>query len=84
MHGNACSAALQEAAGPLLHRAVQDGAVAADVTVADLITLVVGIALATEHHPEPAAQADRLFRLAAAGLSPQAGSGRPQPARPVR
>ncbi|WP_067478739.1 TetR/AcrR family transcriptional regulator [Actinomadura hibisca] len=70
-HENACSAALEEAAGPLLRRAVRDGAVAADVTVADLITLVVGIALATEHHPDPAARADRLFRLTVAGLSPQ-------------
>ena len=67
----ACSATLEEAADPLLRRAVQDGAVAPGVTVADLITLIVGIALATEHHPDPAAQADRLFRLAVAGLSPQ-------------
>lgn len=71
VHENACSAVLEEAAGPLLHRAVRDGAVATGVTVADLITLIVGITLATEHHPEPAAQADRLFGLAVAGLSPQ-------------
>lgn len=71
VHENACSAALEEAAGPLLRRAGQDGAVAADVTVTDLITLAVGIALATEHHPDPAARADRLFRLAVAGLSPE-------------
>jgi AcrR family transcriptional regulator len=71
VHENACSAALEEAAGPLLRRAVQDGAVATGVTVTDLITLAVGIVLATEHHPEPGARADRLFRLAVAGLSPQ-------------
>ncbi|MEV0277484.1 helix-turn-helix domain-containing protein [Streptomyces sp. NPDC050610] len=71
VHENACSAALEEAAGPLLHRAARDGAVASGVTVADLITLAVGIVLATEHHPGPAARADRLFRLAVAGLSPQ-------------
>ncbi|WP_431977023.1 TetR/AcrR family transcriptional regulator [Micromonospora haikouensis] len=70
LHGNTCAAALQEAAGPLLRRAAQDGAVAPDVTAADLIALAVGIALATEHHPDPAAQADRLFRLAVTGLSP--------------
>ncbi|MFF3852817.1 TetR/AcrR family transcriptional regulator [Micromonospora sp. NPDC002575] len=70
VHGNTCSAAIQEAAGPLLRRAAQDGAVPPDVTAADLIALVVGIALATEHHPDPAAQADRLFGLAVAGLSP--------------
>ncbi len=71
VHENSCSAALEEAAGPLLHRAERDGAVATGVTVTDLIALAVGIALATEHHPDPAAQADRLFRLAVAGLSPQ-------------
>lgn len=71
VHKNSCSAAMEEAGEPLLRRAAQDGAVSADITVADLITLVVGIALATEHHPDPAAAADRLFRLAVAGLSPQ-------------
>ncbi len=71
VHENTCSASLEEAAGPLLHRAAQDGAVAAGVTVADLITLAVGIVLATEHHPDPGAQADRLFHLAVAGLSPR-------------
>lgn len=70
VHENSCSAAIEEAAGPLLRRAARDGAVAADVTVSDLITLAVGIVLATEHHPDPAARADRLFRLAVAGLSP--------------
>ncbi|MGW3957975.1 TetR/AcrR family transcriptional regulator [Streptomyces sp. NPDC004752] len=71
VHDNSCSATLEEAAGPLLRRAVRDGAVAAEVTVTDLITLAVGLALATEHHPDPAATSDRLFRLAVAGLSPQ-------------
>ncbi|AXK35985.1 TetR/AcrR family transcriptional regulator [Streptomyces armeniacus] len=70
-HGNSCSTALEEAGDPLLQRAVRDGAVAADVTVADLITLIVGIVLAAEHHPDPAARADRLFRLAVTGLGPQ-------------
>ncbi|MFC6094643.1 TetR family transcriptional regulator [Saccharothrix sp. BKS2] len=71
VHENSCSAALEEAAGPLLRRAARDGAVATGVTVSDLITLAVGIVLATEHHPDPAARADRLFRLAVAGLSPR-------------
>ncbi|WP_323180330.1 hypothetical protein [Streptomyces sp. NBC_01363] len=35
---------------------------AADVTVADLITPAVGIALTTEHHPASANRADRLSR----------------------
>lgn len=67
-HGNSCSAALEEAADPLLRRAVQDGAVTDGITVTDLITLIVGIVLATEHHSDPAAQADRLFRLAMTGI----------------
>lgn len=67
-HQNSCSAALEEAAAPLLRRAAREGAVAQDVTVADLITLVVGIALATEHYPDPAAQADRLLHLTVTGL----------------
>ncbi|MFG2226682.1 TetR/AcrR family transcriptional regulator [Streptomyces sp. NPDC048644] len=71
VHQNSCSAALEEAAGPLLRRAAQDGAVAAEFTVADLIALAVGLALATEHHSDPAAAANRLFRLTVAGLSPR-------------
>lgn len=71
VHENSCPSALEEAAEPLLHRAAQDGAATADVTAAGLITLVVGIALATEHHPDPAAQADRLFQLTVTGLSPR-------------
>ncbi|AOS63298.1 TetR/AcrR family transcriptional regulator [Actinoalloteichus hymeniacidonis] len=71
IYENSCASTLEQAAGPLLARASRDGAVAAGVTVADLITLAVGIALATEHHPDAAAQADRLFELTVAGLSPQ-------------
>lgn len=70
VHDNACSAALEQAAGPLLRQAARDGAVAKNVTVTDLITLIVGIILATEHHPDPLAAAERLLRLAVAGLSP--------------
>ncbi|MFC4561669.1 TetR/AcrR family transcriptional regulator [Nocardiopsis mangrovi] len=69
-HDNGCTAALEEAGAPLLHRAVRDGAVASEVTFTDLITLIVGIALATEHEPDPAPRAERLFRLTVAGLSP--------------
>ncbi|ALG11947.1 TetR/AcrR family transcriptional regulator [Kibdelosporangium phytohabitans] len=70
VHENSCSAAMEEAASPLLHRAVQDGSVTTGVTVTDLITLVVGIVLATEHYPDPAAEAHRLFEIAVTGLSP--------------
>ncbi|HEY3561157.1 MAG TPA: TetR/AcrR family transcriptional regulator [Kribbella sp.] len=70
-HQNSCSAALEEAAGPLLHRAAEDGAVTAGVTVEDLIAFAVGIALATEHYPDPTTQAAHLLQLAVTGLSPQ-------------
>jgi AcrR family transcriptional regulator len=81
VHENSCATTLQDAANPLLLRAVEDGAVAAGVTVADLITLIVGITLATEHYPDPGAEADRLFRLAVAGFSPPPAP-RTSPARP--
>ncbi|GAB3482717.1 TetR/AcrR family transcriptional regulator [Nocardiopsis coralliicola] len=67
---NACSVALEQSAAPLLRRAAADGAVAPDVTVTDLTTLAVGLALATEHHPDPAPQAARLFHLSMEGLVP--------------
>ncbi|WP_052848758.1 TetR/AcrR family transcriptional regulator [Streptomyces avicenniae] len=73
---DSCSATLQEAAEPLLRAAVRHGAVARDVTAADLIALAVGVTMATEHRADPAAQAQRLFRLATEGLSP----ARPDPA----
>ncbi|MFD7155544.1 TetR/AcrR family transcriptional regulator [Kribbella sp. NPDC059898] len=69
-HNNSCSKALEHAAGPLLQRAVHERLVAADVTVEDLITLAVGLALATEHYPTPAVQANRLLQLTVNGLSP--------------
>jgi AcrR family transcriptional regulator len=71
IHDNGCSAVMKQAGEPLLRRAVRDGAVAAGTTVTDLITLIIGIVLATEHHQDPAAAADRLFQLAVAGLSPR-------------
>ncbi|WP_233576190.1 TetR/AcrR family transcriptional regulator [Saccharopolyspora rhizosphaerae] len=68
---NSCSELLEEAANPLLRRAVRDNAVATSTTAADLIAAAVGVALATEHHGDPAAAAQRLFRLIRAGVSPQ-------------
>ncbi|MFC0435436.1 TetR/AcrR family transcriptional regulator [Kutzneria buriramensis] len=70
VHRNSCSAALEEAADPLLRNAIRDGALAEEVAAVDLITLIVGIVLATEHFPDPAAEARRLFGLVVAGLSP--------------
>ncbi|MFJ1896018.1 MULTISPECIES: TetR/AcrR family transcriptional regulator [unclassified Streptomyces] len=69
VHDNSCSTTLQEAAGPLLGDAARDGAMDPDVTAADLITLAVGFAMATEHHPDPTASARRLLRLTTKGLS---------------
>ncbi|AXG81310.1 TetR/AcrR family transcriptional regulator [Streptomyces paludis] len=69
-HVNACSTKMTEAAEPLLRNAARAGAVAPGVTAADLLTLITGIALATEHHPDPAAEAHRLLGLAMEGFSP--------------
>jgi AcrR family transcriptional regulator len=66
-----CASAQLTAAGePLVRRAARDGAVAPGVTVGDLLALITGIALATEHHPD---QADRLLALTVAGISPDQG-----------
>ncbi|MFD3486736.1 TetR/AcrR family transcriptional regulator [Streptomyces sp. NPDC058665] len=70
-HVNACSVKLEGAAEPLLRNAARAGAVAPDVTVADLVTLVTGIALATERHADPIAEAHRLLKLTVAGISPR-------------
>jgi AcrR family transcriptional regulator len=70
-HVNACAARLSAAVDPLLNRAAQARGVAPDVTTADLISLVTGLALATEHHPHPAAEAHRLLALTVRGISPQ-------------
>ncbi|MFF2644626.1 TetR/AcrR family transcriptional regulator [Streptomyces niveus] len=70
-HVNACSTKLGGAVEPLLERAARAGAVAPGVTVTDLVTLVTGIALATEHHADPNAEAHRLLGLTVVGLSPR-------------
>lgn len=70
VNGNSCASVVAQAAEPLLRRAVRDGAVAAGVTAVELVTLIVGIAMVTEHHQDPAASAGRLFALAVAGISP--------------
>ncbi|GAB3949910.1 TetR/AcrR family transcriptional regulator [Kribbella albertanoniae] len=70
IYENSCSAALETAATPLLDRAIHDGAITPSVTVTDLITLAVGVVLATEHYADPATEAHRLFALTVTGLSP--------------
>ncbi|WP_067969600.1 TetR/AcrR family transcriptional regulator [Nocardiopsis trehalosi] len=64
----ACSARLTAAVAPLLHRAVRDGAAAPEATPADLVTLVAGIALATEGRADAAGEARRLLRLTLSGV----------------
>ncbi|MEU8349057.1 TetR/AcrR family transcriptional regulator [Streptomyces sp. NPDC048845] len=63
-----CAAAIGAAGALLLRKAIDDHAVRADVTIDDLLVLIVGIALATENHTVPAAPADRAFQLVVAGL----------------
>lgn len=70
VHENSCTGVLLEAGAPLLESARAEGAVVPGVTIADVITLIVGIALATAQHPDPAAEAYRLFDLIVAGVSP--------------
>ncbi|MEV6695372.1 hypothetical protein AB0M35_28290 [Micromonospora sp. NPDC051196] len=63
-------AQLTAAGEPLVQRASADGALAPGVTIDDLLTLITGIALATTHHPDPAAEAARLLDLTMTGISP--------------
>lgn len=65
-----CSSRIAEAGEPLLCRAVDVGVVAPEVTAADLLTLIAGIALAVERHREPLAEAERLLTLTVRGISP--------------
>ncbi|MEO3859623.1 TetR/AcrR family transcriptional regulator [Acrocarpospora sp. B8E8] len=69
-HEHCASAQLTEAGDPLVRRAADDGALRPGVTIADLLALITGIALATENHPDPAAEANRLLGLTIAGISP--------------
>ncbi|MEU4779876.1 TetR/AcrR family transcriptional regulator [Micromonospora sp. DT178] len=70
-HEHCASAQLTEAGEPLVRRATDDGALTPGVTITDLIMLITGIALATEHHPDPATEADRLLALTVVGVSPR-------------
>lgn len=68
---SSCGTTLGAALAPLLARAQRDGAARPEASCHDLVTAVAGIALATEHHRDPAAQAARLLDLFVAGLSPR-------------
>ncbi|WP_432993715.1 TetR/AcrR family transcriptional regulator [Dactylosporangium sp. CA-233914] len=69
-HEHCATARLTEAGDPLVRRAAADGVLTPGVTITDLLNLITGIALATGHHPDAAAAADRLLRLTIAGISP--------------
>ncbi|GAA1011842.1 TetR family transcriptional regulator [Acrocarpospora pleiomorpha] len=69
-HEHCASEQLTEAGAPLVRRAANDGTLTPGVTITDLLTLITGIALATEHHPNPAAEANRLLSLTVTGVSP--------------
>ena len=62
-----CRELILRAGDGLLDRARAAGVVRADVRIADLLTLVNAISLATEHQP---AEADRLLTLAIDGVRP--------------
>ncbi|QMU69910.1 TetR/AcrR family transcriptional regulator [Streptacidiphilus sp. P02-A3a] len=66
---DSCAPAIGAAGASLLRKAIDDRTVRADITIDDLLVLIVGIALATENYTEPAIQADRAFRLAVAGFA---------------
>ncbi|XVU28509.1 TetR/AcrR family transcriptional regulator [Actinoplanes sp. CA-054009] len=67
-HDHCATARLTEAGAPLVARAAH--ALSPGVTITDLLNLVTGIALATEHHPDPAAEATYLLNLTITGVSP--------------
>ncbi|MDQ7907175.1 TetR/AcrR family transcriptional regulator [Phytohabitans sp. ZYX-F-186] len=69
-HEHCATGRLTEAGDPLVRRAARDGVLTPGVTIADLLALITGIALATENHPDPAAEASRLLGLTVAGVSP--------------
>jgi AcrR family transcriptional regulator len=65
-HGHCATARLTEAGEPLVRQA--RGRLSPGVTITDLLQLVTGTALATEHRPDPAAAAERLLDLALNGF----------------
>jgi AcrR family transcriptional regulator len=71
---SSCSQVMRQTAEQLLQRAQQAGAVRSDVSAMDVMRLVHGIAVATEHTPE---ETDRLLSLMFDGLR---GPTLPRPA----
>jgi AcrR family transcriptional regulator len=66
-----CQAMITDAAGELLRRAQQAGAVRPGIRTEDLLALINAISLATEHHDDDD-QADRLLDIAIKGIRGQA------------
>jgi len=64
--GASCHAMILSAGGRLVARAQESGELREDVTIAELLKLVNGIALATEETPQ---QADHLLTLTVEGLT---------------
>ncbi|GAB3256835.1 TetR/AcrR family transcriptional regulator [Kineosporia babensis] len=64
------SARLTTAGEPLVRRAAQAGALDPAASIGDLLALVTGISLATEHHPDQKEESARLLELAVRGISP--------------
>ena len=68
---NACHRMMEEAGEELVARARQAGAVRAEVTIGDLLTLVVAISMAVQHRPgDTGGEAERLLGLALDGIRP--------------
>ncbi len=68
---NACHRMMEEAGDELLTRARETGAVRAEVSISDLLTLVVAISMTVEHRPgADGSEAERLLGLALTGIHP--------------
>ncbi len=70
VHDNSCTGVLRKAGTPLLARVTGQPASSAESTMADVITVIVGIVLATEGDRDPLALANRLFRSSVTGIIP--------------
>jgi AcrR family transcriptional regulator len=68
---NSCHRMMEEAGDALLTRARQAGAVRDEVSIGDLLTLVVAISMTVEHRPgDNGSEAERLLGLAIDGIRP--------------
>jgi AcrR family transcriptional regulator len=70
VNDSSCYRMIADAGDDLLRRAREVNAVRPDVSIADLVTLVNGISLATEQAADAPAEAARLLTLALTGIRP--------------